>query len=1372
MALSQSSTSPEWQDLSVFRVNTLPAKASFIPYANETQLSTDQPTQSPYYQLLNGQWLFKLFANPQSVPAEFWRHSREWTTIPVPADWQMHSTDYPIYTNMEYPFPINPPYVPAEQNPTGAYVTNFNVDNPQQNMQQILHFGGVNSAFYVWLNGHYLGYSEGSKTPAEFDISKALTSGNNQLAVKVLRYSDGSYLEDQDFWRVSGIERDVYIYQQTPLHVADYFAKTSLTDDYKQGVLNLSVTLSNHSNQARQHHTLMAKLLDSNGQVVYQRQWPFSIEANSRKELQQKLTLHGIKPWTAETPNLYQLVLSIIDSSKTVSAQQSSPQFVGSKIGFRRVELKDGQVLVNGQPVLFKGVNRHEHDQHEAHVVSKASMLQDVLLFKQNNINAVRTSHYPNDPYLYQLADKYGLYVIDEANIETHGFGYDSDKTPANKPEFEAMHLDRIERMVERDKNHPSVIFWSLGNEAGDGPAFIKGYQWTKRRDDSRLVQYERAERHPTDFHQPHTDIYSWMYAPLADIQQYLDSKPNRPFIWIEYAHAMGNSSGNLVEDWQMVRKEPQFQGGFIWDWVDQGLMKQDADGKSFWAYGGDFEPQGVHNDDNFCLNGLVNPDRTPHPALAEVKKVYQNLHFRQIKDMTFELYNENFFRDLSSYQLQWRLVADGVTTKKGELTLEAEPQQRVQFSLAKEVGELTTGREYFIEFYASNKADDGLLKAGTLSAKEQILLQQGSNPQWLTANNGKLTLQQHESHSITVQAGPVELQFNAQGFLSRYAVHGKEMLMQPLKLNFWRAPTDNDFGSSFQQRAQMWQQATREQQGLGIKLSKQAANEIVLTQQIKLATVNSTVNVTYHINSAGELLLQLDLPLTQQAQQLSELPRIGTSLQMPAQFDQVSYYGRGPFENYQDRKSAAFVGLYQGLVDDLGFAYIRPQENGNRSDVRWSAITDQLGEGLKFTGYQTFDFTARHQTIADFDAGIHKAQRHYTDIKKRPLTEVYIDYRQSGVGGDDSWGAKAHAPYLLPPKHYQFSFSIGPIFDRSARQLAATRNQAAPITNVDPMFLAETEDWQAITEGDTVSHDPSRLIVSDGRLYVYSTRYEYAKSSVDGIHWRNEPAPLKDGFPGWVNTVIHGENQGLWAPDIIHYGGQYLYYYSLCGKGAGAPCAIGLSTNKTLDPSADNYQWQDRGLVANNTRNSATIQFSAIDPAPIVDADGNLWLLWGSGYGKDPSRDQIFVTRLENQTGLPLISDAGYQPPEQQGYPLKQGIKEGAYLHYRDGYYYLFWNEGGCCFGTDSDYTVYVARSKDITGPFTGDRLFFATKAGRHGPGHIGIYDACGSDYFSYHYYPDSTPRLGINHLHWRADGWPQVGVPIREALPVCAPH
>lgn len=1040
-ATSATSAPEYYQDLSVYKVNTENPRATFVRYDSADKVAVDDYASSPYYKLLNGDWKFNWSANPSSVPAGFFKPEydvSEWDELPVPANWQMHGYDYPIYTNIEYPFPKNPPFVPQDDNPTGAYRTNFTVPSDWDGQQVFLHFAGVNSGFYLYINGEEVGYSEGSKTAAEFNITKYLKSGDNVLAAKVIRHTDGSYLEDQDFWRVSGIERDVYLHTAPNTHVRDFFAKTSLENNYKDGVINLAIDVANKDESA-QSIKVNVNLSDASGKVVATQTKSIDLAAGSEQTINQVLSVDNVASWSAETPNLYQLTIT------TEYNDDTPTQHMGEQIGFKTVELSNGQFLVNGQAILLKGVNRHEHDEYTAHVVSREAMLADVKLLKENNINAVRTSHYPNDPYFYHLADKYGLYVIDEANIESHGFHYAPKDTPANKPEFEGMHLDRIERMVERDKNHPSITFWSMGNEAGDGINYVKAYDWIKQRDDSRLTIYERAEQQSkyTAKTRPHQDAVTWMYKQVNQLKkEYIGKYPERPFFWAEYSHAMGNSNGNFKEYWDFVRSERQMQGGFIWDWMDQGLVKKDENGNEFWGYGGDFEPEGVYNDNNFVLNGLINPDRTPHPALFEVKKVYQELHFSKLENNQFELYNEQFFVDSSAHDIAWRLIEDGVVVKTGQVDAVAGPQQTVQFSLAKQLPTLKAGKEYFINFYATAKGEHSLVDKGHLLASEQIELQKGAAATF-ASENGKVSLSQNDNGTVVAAAG-ASLSFNTAGYLNSYTLNGTELLLEPLKFNLWRAPTDNDFGGgkkAYVKRAKIWKDATQNQQGQGIKVIAENNNSVTLEQTVELADAQSSAVYTYTINGQGEVKVDVNFDFAGDAKakvaiegvkgkvnKFSEIPRIGSNFQMPVDFDQVTYYGRGPHENYWDRKVSAFVGIYQGEVKDLAFDYIRPQENGNRSDLRWATLTNKDGLGLKISGLPNFDFSAHHQPQGDFDPGFEKAQRHYTDIVKQDLVNVNVDYKQTGVGGDNSWGASAWKKYQLNAKDYSYSFTLSPI--------------------------------------------------------------------------------------------------------------------------------------------------------------------------------------------------------------------------------------------------------------------------------------------------------------------------------------------------------
>lgn len=1047
---SNTNTAPEapvyWQDLSVFKVNREAPRATFLPYDSADKVAADDYSTSPYYKSLNGDWKFNWSKNPSLVPKDFFKPEfdvSKWDELPVPSNWQMHGYDYPIYTNIEYPFPKNPPFVPQDENATGAYRTTFTVPSDWDGQQVFIHFGGVNSGFYLYINGEEVGYSEGSKTAAEFNITEYLKAGENVLAAKVIRHTDGSYLEDQDFWRVAGIERDVYLHTAPNTHVRDFFAKTTLTDNYRDGLLDLDIDVTNKDDKAQTVKVKVA-LTDASGQQVARSEKSVIVLANQTETLSQQFSIEDVAPWSAETPNLYHLTITTEYSDGTSTKHPT--QYIGEHIGFKKVELKDGQFLVNGKAILLKGVNRHEHDEREGHVVSREDMLADVKMLKENNINAVRTAHYPNDPYFYHLTDKYGLYVVDEANIESHGFHYKPTETPANNPEFEGMHLDRLERMVERDKNHPSITFWSMGNEAGDGINYVKGYDWIKQRDDSRLTIYERAEQQSkyTAKTRPHQDAVTWMYASMDRIKnKYLNKYPNRPFFWVEYSHAMGNSNGNFKDYWDVVRAERQLQGGFIWDWMDQGLVKKDDSGQEFWAYGGDFEPEGMHNDGNFCLNGLVNPDRTPHPALFEVKKVYQDLHFSQLSKNKFQMFNERFFADSSDLDISWRLIEDGMVVKTGTVEQVTKAQQKANFKL--KLPKLAKGKDYYINFYATSKGT-ALLEKGHLLASEQIQLQQGAAAQFSSKANGSITVDQAEGNTLVSTANST-LTFDSEGYLNSYQFEGTELLQQPLKFNLWRAPTDNDFGggkNAYVYRAQNWKQATYNQQGAGIKLVSSDNKTAVLEQTVALKEVDSNVTYRYTVNVQGEVKVEVDFDFAGNSSakveftkpngkpgkrnKFSEIPRIGTNFQMPVGFDQVAYYGRGPHENYWDRKQSAFMGIYQGEVKDMAFAYIRPQENGNRSDLRWATLTNSEGQGLKISGPDGFDFSVHHQPQSEFDPGTEKAQRHHIDIVKQDLVNVNVDFKQTGVGGDNSWGANAWKKYQLKPQDYNYTFHLSPI--------------------------------------------------------------------------------------------------------------------------------------------------------------------------------------------------------------------------------------------------------------------------------------------------------------------------------------------------------
>jgi beta-galactosidase len=1015
----------EWQDLSVFSVNKRPPRTEFVAYDNLATIADSNYQDSPYYLSLNGQWKFKWNKTPAEVKEDFYRPDydvKDWDEIPVPSNWQMQGYDYPIYTNVTFPFPVNPPNVSKDFNPTGLYRRDIVLPPDWQDKDIYFRLGAVKSAFYAWVNGKYVGYSEDSKTPAEFDITPYVKPGKNTLALQVIRFSDGSYLEDQDFWRLSGIERDVALIAVPKVTLNDFFAKTHLVHGYRDGKLDLQVELQNTDTTSHDAQ-LKVELFDDNNHSVYSLKQSFALAAKQRKTIKQQQIIANVKAWSAESPNRYRLEFSIAPASG------GDAHYVSKHIGFREVELRDGQFLVNGKPVLLKGVNRHEHDERHGHVISRESMLKDIQLFKQNNINAVRTSHYPNDPYWYELTDKYGIYVIDEANIESHGFGYDLKNTPANKPEFDGMHMDRIKNMLERDKNHPSIIFWSMGNEAGDGQVFVKAYRWMKTRDDSRLVVYERAELYgEQSIQERHTDAVTWMYASAEGVKnRYLGKYPERPFFWAEYSHSMGNSSGNLTELWDLTRAQRQMQGGFLWDWVDQGLLKQDAKGLAYWGYGGDFEPEGVHNDGNFCLNGLVNPDRSPHPALYEVKHVYQDVHFKHLVDDRFEIFNEQFFRDLSHFDIQWQLLADGKPLSSGLVDINAEPQARKTFRIKALQTFLSSAHELHINFYVLTKNSQPLVPVGYRVAEAQFSLNNAARHQVkVKHNDGVLETSRDPSGALQITGKSFVVSFDPSGNLVSYRLKHQELIKEPLKLNFWRPPTDNDYGHQMPINSRAWKQASTEQSVQSFNVIKAQPQSVELQQSLWIEALQSQASLTYTIDASGSILVSANLQKPK-AVNPGDMPRFGINLLMPVEFDQLEYFGRGPHENYWDRKNSALIGRYRASVSEIGFDYIRPQENGNRSDVRWVSFVNKDALGIRFVGHPLLNFSSHNNMPEAYDGGENKQHRNYHDIKKQDLVFINIDMQQMGVGGDDSWGAKPLAQYQLELADYQFQFFIEP---------------------------------------------------------------------------------------------------------------------------------------------------------------------------------------------------------------------------------------------------------------------------------------------------------------------------------------------------------
>ena len=1033
---------PEWENPEIFEIHREKPTASFYRYeAVETALKNESWENSSLYQSLNGEWNFKYAESVPQRPIAFFEDGFDastWNKIEVPSNWELEGYGTPIYTNVVYPFPKNPPFIPHDANPVGSYLRSFEIPDNWVEKDIFLHFEGVSGAMYVWVNGKKVGYSEGSKTPAEFNITKYLKKGKNTLAVQVLRWSDASYLEDQDFWRLSGIERDVYLYATNPITIKDYRAIADLENDYADGILSLNLKIVNSGKKAK--GSVEVGLYDGDEEIYSEtKKTDFSTDGTTVKF---KKSLPNIKSWNAETPNLYSLVFILKDK------KGNTTEAISSKIGFRKVEIKNNQFLINGRPVLIKGTNLHDHDETTGHVISEAVTLKDMEVMKQNNLNAIRCSHYPKNPFFYRMADKYGFYVVDEANIEIHGMGttnqgLDNNEEakkmhPGYRPEWKAMHLDRTERLYERDKNFTSVVTWSLGNEAGNGDNLMATYKWLKERDSTRPVQYEGATKYDN------TDIQAPMYARIEKMIAYAENNPNRPYIQCEYAHAMGNSVGNLQDYWDVIEKYDVLQGGFIWDWVDQGLLTKNKEGTPFYAFGGDFGAGDLQNDNNFCLNGLVNPDRSAHPALYEVKKVYQYIKFtsENPESGAVTLTNHYDFTNLSEYDFSWKLLKDGKEEAEGIIpgvSVAPYASQTIQIDLP----ELTSSEaEYLLNIYAKTKKDALLIPKNHEVAYAQFQLTDFTPEIFESETKGLSVTKKDSVINITGDEFTIEINSNT-GILTSLDYGNGNLIVKGMQVNFWRAPTDNDFGYNMPKKLKAWKEATDTQMLTGLELSSNSEEKgmdaIKLTKnpfkvkdilEIKaifdLPSVKGETVITYVINDKGEVSVSTQLIGITKEQPI--LPRFGNNFIIDKTYNNVSWYGRGPFENYQDRKTAALVGLYESKVADLYFEYIRPQANGNRTDIRTLSFTNSKGQGIEVFAPQTFGFSAHNQYNSDFDEGMQKKQRHTYDVPKRDLISINIDHSQMGVGGDNSWGYLPRTQYQIQPEDMSFNYIIRPI--------------------------------------------------------------------------------------------------------------------------------------------------------------------------------------------------------------------------------------------------------------------------------------------------------------------------------------------------------
>ncbi len=1012
----------DWENPRLVDQGKEKAHVTFMLFDNQKDAIQDDYSKSPYFKSLNGSWKFNYVDKHQNRRVDFFNTSLDdsgWANIPVPSNWELNGFGIPIYTNITYPHPKNPPFI-GENNPVGTYRKTFTVPENWEGKETIIHFGSISGCAFIYLNGKKVGMTKASKTPAEFDITPFLKPGNNVLAVQVFRWSDGSYLEDQDFWRLSGIERNVYLYAMPKQTVWDFFLKGDLDQNYTDGLFTADVDVRKFAKQNPEGGSVTVSLLDKTGKTVFTKKQSFSANADSIQTVRFSGTIKNPLKWNAEQPNLYDCIIELAD------AKGKQTVVTGAKVGFRKVEIKNAQLLVNGVATYVHGVNRHEHDDVTGHTTTKELMLKDIRLMKEFNINAVRLSHYPNDPLWYKLCDEYGLYLVDEANIETHGMGaewqsaFDQSKHPAYLPEWAAAHVDRTVRMVERDKNHASIIIWSLGNECGNGPVFHDNYKWIKQRDNTRPVQFEQAGE---DWN---TDIVCPMYPSIGSMKKYAnDLTKTRPYIMCEYAHAMGNSNGNFKEYFDIIRGSKHMQGGFIWDWVDQGIKTRDGNGKTFWAYGGDLGGFYLQNDENGVADGMVSSDRTPDPGAYEIRKIYQNILFTSADITKGNLTVENLFdfTNLDQYHFKWVLMSNGKMVKEGTFEVNLNPHTKKDIKLNVPAFKSIAGTEYFLNVYAYRKKASVMLPAGFEVANEQFFYG-GNFFAKASQAAGKLNVTT-DGNKLSFTAEDVSGEFDTKyGRFIRYGKKGGKNFNRFPEPYFWRAPTDNDFGNNMPQRLGIWRSAHESRKLIAVNVAKQTDSGLLINVNYMLNSVAVPYVINYLIQNDGSVKVTATMDLGDR--DLPELPRFGMRTELPQAYQNLKYYGRGPYENYSDRNFASLVGLYEDQVENQYYkGYIRPQESGNKTDVRWLSLTANDGGGLLIEGAQPISFTAINHSTEDLDPGLTKKQQHPTDLPVRNNVYLNIDLKQRGVGGDDSWGAYPHAQYRLTDKKYSYSYTI-----------------------------------------------------------------------------------------------------------------------------------------------------------------------------------------------------------------------------------------------------------------------------------------------------------------------------------------------------------
>lgn len=1045
----KSQSKNDWENPEINGLNREPARVTMFSYSSEMDAKTCDRNKSDRILSLNGTWDFYFSPTPEGAPDNFYKSDvKGWKTLEVPSNWELKGYGTAIYTNIKYPFKVNPPYIDHSDDPVGCYQRSFVIPDGWKDMQITLHFGGVSSAFYVWVNGKFIGYSEDSMLPSEFNITDKVIKGKNIISVKVYRWSDGSYLEDQDHWRLSGIQREVMLLAEPKIRISDFFVQIHLDSEYKNASLQIRPRIQNLYNKDLKRVTLEAMLYDPDGKAVLNHPMEKDVYDivnevyprldNVKFALMEAEVINPLK-WTAETPNLYTLVFSLKDNRGKLLEAKSV------HVGFRSIETNvEGQILINGKPIAIYGVNRHEHDPYNGKVVSKEDMLKDILLMKRFNINAVRTSHYPNNPEWYDLCDEYGIYVLDEANLETHGLG----GYLSNQPEWNNAFMERAIRMVERDKNHPSIIIWSLGNESGRGPNHAAMEGWIKDYDFTRLIHYEPAQGDPskTGYIKPGEPGYpdrsitlkenpidkSWVdvlgrFYPSPSMARELaeQSGDSRPIIFSEYAHSMGNSTGNLKELWDVFRSYKRIAGGYIWDWVDQGIVKTDENGKKYYAYGGDFGDK--INDGDFCINGVVFPDRSLKPAMYEIKKVFQPVEItrKEIDSLTFEALNRNVFVNLDQYNLKWDITENGHSILKGDMEVPAvKPGESFPFKIPlKKMPKIKPGAEYFVNIDFILKDEHLWAKAGYPVASEQFKL-----PWKKTAkvSEHKITspviIKMNSDSILTITGKDFSITFDKKdGLITKWIKNNKILISGAgLRPTFWRPKTDNDFrGSKTHIILKEWKQSKSDRKVYSFRVDNISNSQKEV--EIVHSFLDGSVKWTNRININGEGVINVNAAVDMDST-LPVVPKIGMSMQIPNEYNRITWFGKGPQENYIDRSSGAFVGLYSRDINDFIIPYIMPQENANRTGVRWMKIAGKDNSGIEIKGKEHLNMSAWPWTYEQLE----KAQ-HTNELPSNNFIVVNIDLKQMGVGGNDTWTMRAFPlkQFRIKPGRYRYSFIL-----------------------------------------------------------------------------------------------------------------------------------------------------------------------------------------------------------------------------------------------------------------------------------------------------------------------------------------------------------